>query len=139
MAVAYPSLVPLSTTLNLRPPMVSTTDLPSGKYWMSLISSMVPKSENLKHLLYHLNYFLVLKTHGLSLSFVHIPNSLVPANITLLIIKRYLGSNTCRGQGMFGKLIVQTNTENLRLFLHSFSLSRKLIMIIKAKPVQGFN
>lgn len=40
---------------------------------------------------------------------MHIPNCLVPVSILLRIMSRYLGSNTCRGQGTVGYAIVQTN------------------------------
>merc|ERR1712192_275711 len=83
--------VSLSTTLNLLPPTVSSTDRPSSKYWIPRISSMVPKSENTPSWLAE-----------------HIPNSRVPVSRTLLIMSLCLGSDTWRGQGILGKLVVQT-------------------------------
>lgn len=39
---------------------------------------------------------------------MHMPNCLVPVSMERRIIRRYLGSNTCSGQGMVGKAMVHT-------------------------------
>jgi len=73
LTVLFNNIANLQETGTDLPPIASTTLLPSGKYWMSLISSMVPMSAN-----------------PFSRSPIHMPNSRVPLSIHRRIISRYL-------------------------------------------------